>query len=94
HQCDLQTHKGVDDFVNSIIGTGNPLDKTGARSAFIEEARCHLDVSLVLEYKGIEKDDEQVLQEQITHLLNSNMKMAGGDILTFKAPQFFKVENG
>lgn len=55
HQCDLQTHKGVGDFVHSIIGTGNPLDKTGARSAFIEEARCHLDVSLVIEYSGIEK---------------------------------------
>ena len=94
HQCDLQTHKGVDDFVHSIIGTGNPLDKTGARSAFIEEARCHLTVSLVIEYIGIEKDDEAVVQERITHFLNSNMKMAGGDILTFKAPQFFKVENG
>ncbi|KPH63435.1 type I-F CRISPR-associated protein Csy2 [Pseudoalteromonas neustonica] len=94
HQCDLQTHKGVDDFVHSIIGTGNPLDKTGARSAFIEEARCHLDVSLVLEYTGIEKDDEQALQEKITHLLNSNMKMAGGDILSFKEPLFFKVEVG
>lgn len=94
HQCDLQAHKGVDDFVHSIIGTGNPLDKTGARSAFIEEARCHLDVSLVLEYTGIEKDDESEVREKIAHLLNSNMKMAGGDILTFKAPQFFKVENG
>ena len=92
HQCDLQTHKGVDDFVHSIIGTGNPLDKTGSRSAFIEEARCHLDVSLVIEYTGIEKDDEQILQEKIIHLLNSSMKMAGGDILTFKDPQFFKVE--
>ncbi|WP_348983254.1 type I-F CRISPR-associated protein Csy2 [Motilimonas sp. E26] len=94
HQCDLQTHKGADDFVHSIIGTGNPLDKTGARSAFIEEARCHLDVSLVLECSGVEKDEEQVLQGKITHLLNSKMKMAGGDILSFKAPQFFKVENG
>ncbi|MBO1896915.1 type I-F CRISPR-associated protein Csy2 [Shewanella sp. BF02_Schw] len=94
HQCDLQTHKGVDDFVHSIIGTGNPLDKTGARSAFIEEARCHLEVSLVIEYTGIEKDDEATLQEKITHLLNCNMKIAGGDILTFKAPQFFKVESG
>ena len=94
HQCDLQTHKGIDDFVHSIIGTGNPLDKTGSRSAFIEEARCHLDVSLVIEYKGIDKDDEQNIQENIIHLLNSRMKMAGGDILTFKEPQFFKVENG
>ena len=94
HQCDLQTHKGIDDFVHSIIGTGNPLDKTGSRSVFIEEARCHLDVSLVIEYSGIEKNDEQNLKENITHLLNSRMKMAGGDILTFKEPQFFKVENG
>lgn len=94
HQCDLQTHKGADDFVHSIIGTGNPLDKTGARSAFIEEARCHLEVSLVIEYTGIEKDDEATLYEKIIHLLNCNMKIAGGDILTFKAPQFFKVEHG
>ncbi|WP_215811756.1 type I-F CRISPR-associated protein Csy2, partial [Vibrio parahaemolyticus] len=47
HQFDLQTHKGEGDFVHSIIGTGNPLDKDGSRSAFIEEARCHLEVSLV-----------------------------------------------
>jgi CRISPR-associated protein Csy2 len=94
HSCDLQTHKGTGDFVHSIIGTGNPLDKTGARSAFIEEARCHLDVSLVIEYSGIEKDDETLVQEKIPHFLHSSMKMAGGDISTFKAPEFFKIENG
>ena len=92
HHCDLQTHKGTGDFVHSIIGTGNPLDKTGSRSAFIEEARCHLDVSLVIEYTGIEKDDETVIQDKISHLLNCKIKMAGGDILSFKTPQFFKVE--
>lgn len=94
HHCDLQTHKGTGDFVHSIIGTGNPLDKTGSRSAFIEEARCHLDVSLVIEYTGIEKDDETVIQDKISHLLNCKIKMAGGDILSFKTPQFFKVETG
>lgn len=94
HSCDLQTHKGTGDFVHSIIGTGNPLDKTGARSAFIEEARCHLTVSLVIEYTGIEKDDETLVQEKISHFLHSSMKMAGGDISSFKAPEFFKIENG
>ena len=94
HQCDLQSHKGLGDFVHSIIGTGNPLDKTGSRSAFIEEARCHLDVSLVIEYIGIEKDDEILVQEKIIHLLNANTKIAGGDLLTFKTPEFFKVEDG
>lgn len=92
HQCDLQTHKGIGDFVHSIIGTGNPLDKTGARSAFIEEARCHLGVSLVIEYTGIKKDDELLVKEKITHLLNSSMKIAGGDILAFKPVEFFKIE--
>lgn len=94
HQCDLQTHKGIGDFVHSIIGTGNPLDKTGSRSAFIEEARCHLDVSLVIEYSGIDKGDEVSVQEKITHLLNSRIKIAGGDILTFKPAEFFKIELG
>ena len=94
HECDLQTHKGVDDLVYSIIGTANPLDKTGSRSAFIEEARCHLDVSLVIEYTGLEKDNEHILKEKITQILNSKMKIASGDILTFKEPSFFKIEDG
>jgi len=94
HQCDLQTHRGVGDYVDSIIGTGNPLDKTGARSAFIEEARCHLDVSLLIEYAGITKDDEQQLLDKITHLLNANIKIAGGDILGFKPPETLKIEEG
>ena len=94
HQCDLQVHKGIGDFVSSIIGTGNPLDKTGSRSAFIEEARCHLDVSLVIEYSGIEKDEEPLINEKIMHLLSSQMKMAGGDILDFSKAEFFKVEVG
>lgn len=94
HHCDLQTHQGVGDYVHSIIGTGNPLDKTGARSAFIEEARCHLDVSLVIEYTGLEKDDKALVQEKIAHILHSSMKIAGGDVSSFKTPEFFKVENG
>lgn len=93
HRCDLQTHKGVGDFVHSIVGTGNPLDKTGARSAFIEEARCHLDASLLIEFSGIEKDDESIMLERIIHLLNS-MKMAGGDIQSFYDPDVWRVEEG
>ena len=103
HQCDLQTHQGVGDFVCSIIGTGNPLepktekgkpDGYAVRPSFIEEARCHLDVSLVIEYSGIEKDDEVEVIDKVIHLLNSQMKMAGGDILSFAKPEFFKVETG
>jgi len=94
HDCNLQTHKGVGDYVHSIIGTGNPLDKTGSRSAFIEEARCHLDVSLLIEYTGVEKDEESLFLEKVAHLLNSSMKVAGGDILSFGPPLTLKIEEG
>jgi len=86
HHCDVQTHKDDGDFVYSIIGTGNPLDKDGSRSAFIEEARCHLDISLVIE---CEWDDAQLpssaLVEEL-HAIITTMKVAGGDVLSLGKP--------
>lgn len=94
HQCDVQSHKGSGDFVSSIISTGNPLDKSGSRPAFIEEARCHLDVSLLIEVSGLDKDLEETFLQQVSHILNARMKMAGGDIKTFNPPGFLTVEDG
>ncbi|MBT3716382.1 MAG: type I-F CRISPR-associated protein Csy2 [Deltaproteobacteria bacterium] len=94
HHCDLQTYKGRGDFVHSIVGTGNPLDKNGERTAFIEEARCHLDCSLLVEYSGVDKDSESGFLDKISHLLNSQLKIAGGDILNFGLPLTLKLEEG
>ncbi|KMQ50430.1 CRISPR-associated protein, Csy2 family [Chitinispirillum alkaliphilum] len=91
HQFDLQTYKGPGDYEYSIIGTGNPLDRDGSRPAFIEEARCHLEVSLVVQYSNIGKLEEANVIEEISHLLNNGMKIAGGDILDFKQPVFHKT---
>ncbi len=91
HRCDVQTHKGEGDFVHSIIGTANPLDKDGSRSAFIEEARCHLDVSLVIEWSG---NEEQVQQPESTEQLQAviaTMKVAGGDVLAVGKPSVKSV---
>lgn len=94
HDMDLQTYKGDNDFVHSIVGTGNPLDKTGARSAFIEEARCHLDVSLVIQFDNITIEEREDLVDTISHLLHSKMKMAGGDIRSFQTPFCLNSEEG
>ena len=83
HQFDLQTYKGQGDFVNSIIGTANPLDKTGSRPAFIEEARCHLEVSLLIEYRGVDSDELEDLIASINKQLLC-MKFASGDVLSVK----------
>jgi CRISPR-associated protein Csy2 len=93
HDCNVQTHKGEGDFVHSIIGTGNPLEKDGKRSAFIEEARCHLDVSLVIEYSG---DEDKIAQTNFAAQLQdliARMKVAGGDILTMHKPKLESVIN-
>ncbi len=100
HAIDLQTHKGSGDYVYSIIGTGNPLipktkkgnPQNAERPSFVEEARCHLTVSLVIEYEypGLSLND---LTETIDHILQGNMKMAGGDILGVSPSKLFEIHN-
>jgi CRISPR-associated protein Csy2 len=94
HEMDLQTYKGPGDYVHSIIGTSNPLDKDGNRPSFIEEARCHLDVSMLIEHTGITKDEEDALLAVIAHHLNASMKIAGGNILSFQKPTLHRLEEG
>ncbi len=93
HQFDLQTYKGPGDFEYSIIGTANPLDKNGERPSFIEEARCHIDASLVVKYDRIDKHQEAEVLDNIAHLLYSQLKVAGGDILGFGDPQLYRDFN-
>ena len=92
HHIDLQTYKGRGDYVYSIIGTGNPLDKDGNRPAFIENARCHLEVSLVIQTTGIDKDEEEDVMPLLLNFLQGQLKMAGGDIVSASQPEFIKVD--
>lgn len=83
HDFNLQTYKGRGDFVHSIVGTANPLDKDGNRPAFIEEARCHLEVSILIEIESSGVKKREQLLAYIDGLVGS-MKFASGDVLSFK----------
>lgn len=83
HDFNLQTYKGRGDFVHSIVGTANPLDKDGNRPAFIEEARCHLDVSILIEIESSSKKQREQLLEIVQGIVTS-MKFASGDALSIK----------
>ena len=66
HSFKLQTHK--EGFVHSIIGTRKPLDKNGKKweqPPFIPEARCHLDISLILDMEGVSSlgEDENTFRK-------------------------------
>ena len=85
HACDLQVFKDKENYYGSLIGTANPLKKsrkTGEfeRPPFIEEARCHLEVSILAEVKGLRGDllaeCETAVREEFPRL-----KAAGGDLI-------------
>lgn len=85
HECDLQTYKGAGDFVRSVIITANPLRKKGSgfeRPPFIEEARVHLEVSLLICVEGLSSENRNVFIQTVASELPC-MKIAGGDILDF-----------
>lgn len=89
HDFKLHSYKGQGDFVHSIVAMRHPLKKDGSTAAFVEEARCHLTVSLVIECKGIGGDSKE---SEIVQLLNSGIKFAGGDILGFGKVKFCNYE--
>lgn len=93
HDLNLQTYKGRGDYVHSIIGTGNPLDKDGSRPAFIEEARCHLTVSLIVECNSLFSDEKETEFLAILPILLQQLKLASGDILSFGKPELLIIED-
>jgi CRISPR-associated protein Csy2 len=93
HSIDLQTYKGQGDYVYSIISTGNPLDKEGKRASFIEEARCHLTVSLVIEFENLGLVDHNEFIENVDSNVRGRLKLAGGDILDCAKPEFIEIDN-
>jgi CRISPR-associated protein Csy2 len=59
--------------------SANPLNEHGERSSFIEEGRCHLTASLVIEVSGFNAAKEDL--ELLSRLIVSKMKLAGGDLV-------------
>ncbi|MCW8930870.1 MAG: type I-F CRISPR-associated protein Csy2 [Gammaproteobacteria bacterium] len=87
----LHVYKGKSDYVNSIISTSNPLDKSGKRPSFIEEARCDIEVTIAIEcnMNFIDYDNFTACIDKTLH----TMKVASGDIISFKSCRHLEVEN-
>src|SRR5690606_23531882 len=80
HKVNIGTYRGPGDFIRSIVGTANPLDKEGKRPPFVEEAKCHVSVSILVEVQGFNNDLRGNLEQAISSHLHL-MKWAGGDLL-------------
>lgn len=93
HRFNLRTYREDGDFVSSIIGSSHPLvpkkekgkpEGNAVRPSFVEEAKCHMQVSLLIEIdtQNWNLSDWQPLTQQVDHQMMANMKIAGGDILS------------
>lgn len=78
HQFTMQDYQAGYERVLKL--TANPLDKDGDRPSFIEEGRCHLTLSLLLEVDNLPLQTERFLAK-LTDLIMSQCKLAGGDIV-------------
>ena len=92
HHMNLHSYQGEGDYIQSLISTGNPLKKDGKKPSFIEEARCDLTISLIIECSdvpGMFEFDELIafIDKQIA----SKMKLAGGDIIQSQPCQIIEV---
>ncbi len=96
HSCDLQVYRGQGDYRNSIIGTANPLRKKGAnfeRPPFIEEARIHLSVSLLIEVKNHKGVDDEKLIKRLDGAVYG-MKWVSGDLIRCGQLKLLRAEEG
>lgn len=85
HACDMQIFSDRDNYYGYLTGTANPLKKskkTGEfeRPPFVEEARCHLEISLLVEAAGLEGGLEENFLQAVCQEL-PRLKAAGGDII-------------
>ena len=87
----LHTYKGKGDYINSIIATSNPLDKSGKRPSFIEEASCDIEMSIAIECQ-MNIIDHDKFTTLIDNLLPM-MKIASGDILSLAPSKHLEVDN-
>jgi len=77
-----------DAFVRFFRLTRNPIKRDGKTSAIVEEGRIHLDISLIFAVTGTSLRNQQEaarIAQQVKDLLG-NMRIAGGTVVSSKAP--------
>ena len=74
HKTNLQIYKGPGDYVNSLVGTANPLNEKGERPSFIEDARIHLSVSLLIEAQKVDGNNMELLEQAVKEIYKEKKK--------------------
>lgn len=93
HEFDMQDYQAG--YERHLKLTANPLNEKGDRPSFVEEGRCHLCVSLILEIQNLPNGELKLkqLKRRISEIIQGKMKLAGGDILEIQQIKVLKNEH-
>lgn len=92
HGFDPQITRSGGSFAQTFNLTRNPLTKEGETSAFVEEGRVHLEVSLVITANGrIDSDETDIFKESISQIVHTQ-RLAGGTILPQRRGKRYETE--
>ncbi|AEC02368.1 type I-F CRISPR-associated protein Csy2 [Parasphaerochaeta coccoides] len=87
HDFTMHSYRDREKYVASLIGTSNPLDKKGDRPSFIEEAKCSLEVSLIIQISGLDLMYRNDFINLVNGILIGRMKIASGDVMKAGKPR-------
>jgi CRISPR-associated protein Csy2 len=81
---DFEPQTARNGYTRTFRLTRNPVDRTGATAAIVEEGRAHLTITLVLAAHGEvcsgEKDERDAVANEIGEIL-AGMRIAGGSVI-------------
>lgn len=78
-------------YTTSLIGERHPLKKDGKSPSFVEEAKCRLTASLIIQFEGVDSAKYDEFYDLISLELKK-MRMAGGIIEGFHKPQISTLD--
>lgn len=81
HDFEAQVFHPAGRYNQVLRLTRNPLDDKGGSAPIVEEGRCHMEVSLLIEVHTDLDDDAREALTQAAHEATSAMRLAGGSIL-------------
>lgn len=92
HDFDPQITRSGGGFAQTFNLTRNPLTKEGETSAFVEEGRAHLEVSLVITANGrVDSDEIESFKDILAQIVRSQ-RLAGGTILPQRRGKRYETE--
>ncbi|MBW5406038.1 type I-F CRISPR-associated protein Csy2 [Morganella morganii] len=85
HHCHLRLYAESGELTYSVLNNRKPPDKKGRNSSLVEEAYCHLNISLFIRGENIEAKNKEFIS--VVSEVIKILKIAGGDITDAGIPE-------